>query len=124
MGRPRKQEIVLSEAEREELDELARSRSAAHGLVRRARIVLGSAEGRSNTEIARELGVSIPCVWLWRGRFLAQGLAGLYGEHRPGRPRSHDDQTVADLLTTVLRSRPEGGPHWTVRGAAEASGNP
>jgi putative transposase len=124
MGRPRKQEIVLSETEREELGDLARSRSAAHGLVRRARIVLGSAEGRSNTEIARELGVSVPCVCLWRGRFLAQGLAGLYGEHRPGRPRSHDDQAVADLLTTVLRSRPEVGTHWTVRGAAEASGIP
>jgi putative transposase len=124
MGRPRKQEIVLSATEREELSDLARSRSAAHGLVRRARIVLGSAEGRSNTAIARELGVSVPCVCLWRGRFLAQGLAGLYGEHRPGRPRSHDDQAVADLLTTVLRSRPEVGTHWTVRGAAEASGIP
>ena len=124
MGRPRKREIVLSEAEREELGELARSRSAEHGLVRRARIVLGTAEGRSNTGIARRLGVSAPRVCLWRDRFLGQGLAGLYGERRPGRPRSHGDQAVADLLTTVLRSRPGMGTHWTVRGAAEASGIP
>ena len=105
MGRPRKREIVLSEAEREELGELARSRSAEHGLVRRARIVLGTAEGGSNTEIARRLGVSVPCVCLRRDRFLGQGLAGLYGERRPGRPRGHGDRAVADLITTVLRIR-------------------
>ena len=59
-------------------------------LVRRARIVLASAAGASNTEIAREVGLSIPAVSHWRKRFLEHDLAGLYGEQRPGRPRSHD----------------------------------
>lgn len=122
MGRPRDHEIVLSAAERQSLMECVRSRSAAQGLVRRARIVLGSAAGRSNTEIAHQLGVSVPCVCLWRHRFLSKGLVGLYGEQRPGRPRSHDDEAVAALLTTVLRSRPTSGTHWTVRGAATATG--
>jgi transposase len=122
MGRPRKQEIVLSESERQELGELVRSRTATHGLVRRARIVLASADGVANTAIARELGLSVPAVGHWRRRFLEQGLAGLYGEQRPGRPRSHDDAAVAGLLTRVLQSRPAVGTHWTVRGAAEASG--
>jgi putative transposase len=124
MGRPRKQEIVLSETERGELTEVTRSRTAAHGLVRRARIVLASADGRSNTEIAHELGVSIPCVSHWRRRFLEQGLVGLYGEQRPGRPRSHDDEAVAGLLATVLQNRPAVGTHWTVRGAGAATGIP
>src|SRR5919202_2484024 len=124
MGRPRKQEIVLTATERQSLTELVRSRSAARGLVRRPQIVLDSAEGRSNTEIARELGVSVPCVCLWRNRFLAEGLVGLYGEQRPGRPREHDDEAVASLLTTVLQGRPAVGTHWTVRGAAEATGIP
>ena len=122
MGRPRDREIVLSETERASLMECVRSRSAPHGLVRRARIVLGSASGQSNTEIARELRISVPSVCLWRSRFLAQGLVGLYGEQRPGRPRSHDDEAVAALLNRVLQSRPESGTHWTVRGAAAASG--
>jgi putative transposase len=122
MGRPRKQEIELSETEREGLNDLARSRTAPHGLVRRARIVLASADGVPNTEIARQVGLSIPAVGHWRKRFLEQGLAGLYGEHRPGRPRSHDDAAVAGLLATVLKSRPEVGTHWTVRGAAEVTG--
>lgn len=38
MGRPRKHGIVLSELERRELGELVRSRRAARGLVRWARI--------------------------------------------------------------------------------------
>jgi putative transposase len=122
MGRPRKQEIVLSELERQELGELVRSRTAAHGLVRRARIVLASADGEANTTIARGLGLSVPAVGHWRKRFLEHGLAGLYGEQRPGRPRSHDDAAVAGLLAKVLGSRPTIGTHWTVRGAAEASG--
>src|SRR3954452_4861615 len=122
MGRPRIREIVLSETERQSLMECVRSRSAPHGLVRRAHIVLASASGGSNTEIARELGISVPSVCLWRNRFLAQGLVGLYGEHRPGRPRGHDDEAVAGLLTTVLQSRPASGTHWTGRGAAAATG--
>jgi len=124
MGRPRDSEITLTEIERRSLTECVRSRSAPHGLVRRSRIVLASASGRSNTEIARELGVSVPCVCLWRNRFLAQGLVGLYGEQRPGRPRSHDDEAVAALLNKVLQSRPASGTHWTVRGAAAATGIP
>lgn len=124
MSRRRDHEIVLSAAERESLMEYVRSRSAPQRLVRRARIVLGSAAGLSNTEIARLLDTSVPCVYLWRNRVLSLGLVGLYGEQRPGRPRSHDDQAVAALLTTVLRSRPTSGTHWTGRGAAAATGIP
>src|SRR5918999_4033429 len=87
MGRPRKQEIELTETERESLSDLVRSRIAPHGLVRRARIVLASAEGVPNTAIARQVGLSIPAVGHWRKRFLEQGLAGLYGDRPAGRPR-------------------------------------
>ena len=122
MGRPRKQEIELTATERASLSDLVRSRTAPQGLVRRARIVLASAEGVSNTAIARTVGLSIPAVGHWRKRFLEQGLAGLYGEQRPGRPRDHDDESVARLLTTVLQGRPRVGTHWTLRGAADATG--
>ena len=124
MGRPRKQEIELTETERRELEGLARSRTAPHGLVRRARIVLGSADRRSNTDLARELGLSIPAVGHWRKRFLELGLVGLYGEHRPGRPRTRGDEEVAALLAKVLRERPADGTHWTVRAAGAATGMP
>lgn len=122
IGRPQEREIVLADGEREELERIARSRSAAHGLVRRAEIILAFAAGEPNTSIARRLGVSNPTICHWRKKWFGQGIVGLYGEARPGRPRTHDEEAVADLLRTVLGSTPPGRTHWTVRTAAEATG--
>jgi transposase len=41
---------------------------------------------------------------------------------RSGRPRKHGDAKVAELLRTVLRSKPEVVTHWTVRSAAAKTG--
>jgi len=122
MGRPKKQEIVLSDGERKELQNLTRSRTSPHGVVRRAQIILASSEGESNTAIAQRLGISSGTVTHWRKRFLEQGLVGLYGEQRPGRPRSHDDEKVAQLLRTVLETAPTQGNRWTVRNLERTTG--
>ena len=121
MGRPNTA-LVISETERRELEALVRSRSMPHALVRRARIVLRSADGASNRTVARECGVSAPIVSLWRSRYQRDGLAGLHGELRPGRPRTHGDDKVAGLLRTVLKSKPEVATHWTIRSAATKTG--
>ena len=71
-GRPRKP-IVLSGQVREELNSLSSSRTLSHGLVRRAKIVLMSAEGLSNRVIAQKVGLSQQSVITWRNRFLQQG---------------------------------------------------
>jgi len=122
VGRPQQRSIVLSEVEREELERISRSRSATHSLMRRVQIILASADGEPNVSIAARLGVSHPTVCHWRKKWFEQGLVGLYGEARPGRPRTHDEEAVAELLRTVLESKPEVGTHWTVRSAAAASG--
>ena len=121
-GRPRSQEIRLSEGDRIELQSLARSRALPAALVRRARVVLMSADGQSNGAIARALDTSAPTVGAWRKRYLARGIAGLYGEKPPGRPRSHDDEQVAKLMRRALSTRPKEGSHWSVRGFAKANG--
>ena len=64
----------------------------------------------------------MPTVGKWRKRFIHNGLVGLYDEHRPGCPRTHDDEKVANLLQTVLESAPTQGTHWSVRSAARATG--
>jgi transposase len=96
----------LSDVERAQLVALANSRALSHGLVRRAQIILRSADGESNTAIAERFGVSGPLVSHWRRRYRAQGLAGLYDAPRSGRPRTHEDDEVASLLRTVLKTRP------------------
>jgi len=76
-GRPRSFEITLSETARAQLVALTQSRALPHGVVRRAQIILRSADGESNTAIAERFGISVPAVGQWRRRFYAHGLAGL-----------------------------------------------
>ena len=84
-GRPRSQEIELSQADRTELKSLARSRALPAALVRRARIVLMSAEGASNRAIAQTLEISTPSVGVWRKRYLERGVAGTLLERGEGK---------------------------------------
>ena len=79
---------------REELNSLSSSRSLPHGLVRRVKIVLMSAEGLSNRVIAQKVGLSQQSVITWRIRFLQQGLMGLYDERRSGRPRTVEAEAI------------------------------
>ena len=97
MGRP-STALGISDADREQLAALVRSQSMPHALVRRAQMVLLSGEGRSNREVARRCGISAPVVSHWRRRYGERGLAGLHDELRPGRPRTHDDEQVAELI--------------------------
>ncbi len=121
MGRPNAV-VTVSAAECEQLGSIARSRSLPHSLVRRARIVLMSADGISNQTIAERCGVSVPTISHWRRRWRERGVAGLHGELRPGRPRSYDDEQVAELMRKVLHSRPPNATHWSVRSVARDTG--
>lgn len=121
MSRPTTEVIVTAE-ERAQLESITRSRSLPYGVVRRARIVLGAADGVSTSELARRHEVSRPTVSLWRRRWREAGLAGLHSELRPGRPRSVDDEQVAELLTTVLERKPAAATHWSVRTLAAETG--
>jgi len=120
-GRP-KEPLSLSAEERAQLGSFASSRSLSHGLVRRAKIVLLSAEGMSNTAIADKLGLSGNTIGKWRRRYLAEGIQGLYGEVRPGRPRTISDEKVAALVRKTLKTKPKDGTHWSVRTMAEGCG--
>ncbi|MGH9890639.1 MAG: IS630 family transposase [bacterium] len=119
-GRPRVP-LSLSEHERAALESFARSRALPAGLVRRATMILLSVDGLSNTAIAERFATSVSLVSLWRQRYRALGLAGLYGEVRPGRPRSHDDDRIAALLKKTLQSRPPDATQWTVRALSQTT---
>ena len=69
--------LDLSEAERTELESWSRRRKTAQALALRARIVLRSAAGLTNTSIAAELGIAKHTVGKWRERFAQQRTDGL-----------------------------------------------
>ncbi|MYF35913.1 MAG: helix-turn-helix domain-containing protein [Synechococcus sp. SB0678_bin_12] len=64
--------------------------------------------------IAKRLGVSHVTVGKWRRRYHDQGVAGLHDEQRPGRPRTHADERVAEVLNTALQGPPPTASHWSV----------
>ena len=68
MGRPNAA-LMITQSERSQLRSIVRSRSLPHSLVRRAQIVLLSAAGAANREVARRCGVSAPVVSLRRERY-------------------------------------------------------
>jgi len=106
--------LVIDDADRVELERLTRSSSVAAGLATRARIVLLAGQGVANARIAVQVGVSVPTVLKWRGRFARAGLGGLGDEPRSGRPRQVDR---AKVIATTLRRPPKryGVTHWSTR---------
>lgn len=116
MGRP-KADLVLDSAERAHLQSMVRSRSIPAALQASAQIVLASAGGEPNSSIAARLGYTKATVGKWRRRFMARRISGLYDELRPGKPRSIDDERVAELIQTTLHSKPsDGAPERSLAG--------
>lgn len=53
------------------------------------------ASGKTNQQVARQLGLTNATVGKWRRRFLEQDVTVLHDELRPGRPRPVSDEHVA-----------------------------
>lgn len=115
------QSLKLSAEERTQLESIARSRSLPAALSGRAKMILWTEQGLSDRETARRLQVSQPTVGLWRRRFQKARLAGLHEALRPGRPRTHDEQRIARLLNTALKTKPQAATHWSVRALGKAT---
>ena len=114
--------IELDEEERQTLERWIRRRSTAQGLAMRSRIVLGAAEGRTNVDIAAEVGCSGVTVSKWRNRFARRRLDGLYDNPRPGPPRRIDDAKVEEVVVKTLEETPRDATHWSTRSMARAVG--
>ena len=99
-------EIKLTEADRSELERLARGRRVWRSLSDRAHIVLLAAEGLTNVQIANTLGINSHTARKWRNRFAEQRMDGLEEETRSGRPRCIDDDAVAEVIRKTLEETP------------------
>jgi transposase len=86
-------------------------------------VILRAAEGCSNSEIARDLGLSRPTVIACRERFACEGPDGLV-RVRPGRGRKRQiaPEKVAAIVEATLHSKPPGETHWSCRSMAKAQG--
>ena len=113
--------VWLSQAERDDFERFARSRTLPARLVERARIVLRANDNQDNQHIAEELGVSRQTVGLWRTRFVAEGRDGLEDRFRSGRPKRIQSPTIDEIVRLTTRTPPAAATHWSTRTLAEVS---
>jgi transposase len=76
----------VSEDQRKQIEQWLAALGTPQQVALRGRIVLAACEGKSEVATAVELKVNRKTVRLWRERFVAQGLPGLW-EIAPGRGR-------------------------------------
>jgi putative transposase len=129
MRGPKPDPLSLTEVERNAVERLVRRHSTSQQIALRGRIILEANAGKNNSQIARELGVSVETVRAWRKRWLALqsvALADLSVQERlsdvprPGR-RS---QITAEQMCQVIAmgcSQPKDRPisQWTGREIAD-----
>ena len=98
-----------------------RGRPVKH--VRRAQIILLSAERLPVLEIAKRVGVSRPMVWRWQQRFAEAGVEGLLRDktRKPGKAPIAADK-AAQLVALTCTEPPHQATPWTGRAMAKAIG--
>ena len=78
--------VLLTTAQRQELEAMLRRTTLAAGPARRARAILLLAEGQSVSAVGRMVAMQRRHLHKWMDRFRDQGIAGLSDAKRPGRP--------------------------------------
>ena len=112
--------LRLSDQQREDLDEIAQSRSLPAGFVFRAKLVLMLADGTPFALIKERLQTTAPTISRWKQRYLEDGLEGLDTYH-PGQPAVVLTPALrAKILAATHRRPKDGSTHWSCRKLAVA----
>jgi putative transposase len=129
MRGPKPEALSLSDAERTELEVLVRRHSTPQQYALRGRMILAAAQGKNNSQIARELGVSVDTVRSWRMRWISlQAIAltdlsaseRLRDAPRPGRSSEITAEQTCQMIAMACQ-QPKERPisHWTGREIAD-----
>lgn len=113
--------IELGPEERKRLSRWRDSPTTEQRLALRAAIVLMLSEGKNVTEVARRCNTSRQSVGKWKGRFLHEGVEGLYDADRPGRPPKYGSKKEEEIIKATL-SQPDVETHWSARRLAREVG--
>ena len=115
--------VELSPEDRARLDKVIADRNTPQKHVRRAQIVVLTADGVGTMEIMERTGQSKPTVWRWQARFAEAGVDGLLRDKtRPPGKKPLSEATVRQVVTKTTTERPADATHWSARAMAKAVG--
>jgi transposase len=108
--------LDVSEDQRNQIEQWLGALGTPQQVSLRGRIVLAAGDGKSEAAIAAEMKVNRKTVRLWRDRFAAQGLSGLW-EIAPGRGRkaTYKPERIKAVIDATLQAKPKGMTHWSCR---------
>ena len=108
--------IVLTDAERGELNQRAASRSGRADDARRARLILLLESGRTWATIRDKLDCNDAFIDRWSQRFRAERLAGLFSRHAGQEASTLTPALEARILKWTLQRKPsDGSTQWSTR---------
>ena len=99
--------IVLSAAERAQLQRIASKYTSPYYLVIRAKVILMAAQDMENHAIGQKLSLPRQIVSKWRKRFHSERCRGLDDRSRPGRPSG--SPTAVQVKAPPCEPPSEGG---------------
>jgi transposase len=116
-------EIVLWAKDRAKLKRIVADGNTPQKIVKRAKIVLLTAQGQGVTAIMREIKVSKTTVWRWQDYFVEAGAAGLLkGRSKPPGKKPIATGIKLKVVEKTVKERPVNATHWSVRTMAEEMG--
>jgi transposase len=115
--------IELGAKDRAKLNRIVADGNTRQKIVKRAKIVLLTAEGQGVMAIMREVEVSKTTVWRWQDYFVEAGVAGLLkGRSKPPGKKPIAAEIKLKLVEKTVKERPANATHWSVRLMAEEMG--
>jgi transposase len=114
--------ITLTNEERMELTQRAKSRTGRAEDARRARVILLLEEGHTWDEVCERVDCSRGFVASWSRRFAEQRVAGLYSRHVGQTASVLTPRLEARILKLTANPPPDGATHWSTRKLAELVG--
>lgn len=104
--------LACDEAELAALRTRANSKTMQRRIVQRAKLILLNAEGKTDSEIAMQLGMDPNTVATWRKRFISDRLERLVDAPRSEKPPICNlDQTRLKILDMLKKAPQKGKPH-------------
>ena len=117
-------QFVLTQDQKQTLQQWARGRSLPARQVERARVVLmAAASGKQDLEIAAEIGISNQKAARWSKRFLEMAspawrkTPAAAAARRPSRRPQ-----IQEVVRKTTQEKPVNATHWSTRTMAEAAG--